>query len=60
MCGSSWGVHLMRYQVIERMTGEVMGTYSTRSRARARVDRLDLEYGAYRYFVKIIEVESVQ
>jgi hypothetical protein len=50
----------MRYQVIDRMTGEVMGTYSTRSRARARRERLDLEYGAYRYFVKFIEVESVQ
>jgi len=50
----------MRYQVIDRMTGQVMGTYSTRSRARARVDRLDLEYDAYRHFVKIIEVESVQ
>lgn len=30
--------------------------YTSRSRARARADRLDNEYGAYRYFVKPIEI----
>ena len=34
----------------------VVGTYSTRSRARNKADKLDCEYGAYRYSVKAVEV----
>ena len=34
----------------------VVGTFSTRSRARNKADKLDNEYGAYRYSVKSIEV----
>ena len=34
----------------------VVCTYSTRSRARNKADKLDNEYGAYRYSVKSIEV----
>ena len=34
----------------------VVGTYSTRSRARNKADKLDNEYGAYRYSVKAVEV----
>jgi len=40
------------YQVIDRQTGEVMGTYQTRSRADRRADKLDNEYGAYRYYAQ--------
>ena len=39
------------FQVIDRHTGKVMGVYSTRKRARSKVDKLDMEYGAYRYYV---------
>ena len=34
----------------------VVGTYSTRMRARNKADKLDNEYGAYRYSVKAVEV----
>tara|TARA_A100001391_G_scaffold166320_1_gene126373 strand:- start:343 stop:510 length:168 start_codon:yes stop_codon:yes gene_type:complete len=34
----------------------VVGTYSTRMRARNKADKLDCEYGAYRYSVKAVEV----
>ena len=42
----------MKFQVIDRQTNQVMGTYASRKRARNKADRLDLEYGAYRYYVK--------
>jgi hypothetical protein len=42
----------MRYQVYDRKTGDVVGTYETRRRATRRADRLDNEYGAYRYGVR--------
>ena len=34
----------------------VVGTYSTWMRARNKADKLDCEYGAYRYSVKAVEV----
>jgi len=34
----------------------VVGTYSTRMRASNKADKLDNEYGAYRYSVKAVEV----
>ena len=34
----------------------VVGTYSTRMRASNKADKLDCEYGAYRYSVKAVEV----
>ncbi len=41
------------FEIVDSKTGKVMGKpYSSRSRARARVDRLDNEYGAYRYKVR--------
>lgn len=43
----------MKFVVIDRQTGLTVGTYGTSKRARNRVDKLDNEYGAYRYFVKI-------
>ena len=39
------------YQVIDRQTNNLMGTYSTSKRARNRADKLDLAYGSYRYKV---------
>lgn len=45
----------MKYQVIDRQTGEVKGTYKNRKTAYSRRDKLDLSYGAVRYTVKAIE-----
>jgi hypothetical protein len=42
------------YQVIDRQTKKVMGTYKTRKAAKRAVDRLDNEYGAYRYYHQTI------
>ena len=51
---------MIKYQVVfygDSVTDSyVVGTYSTRSRARNKADKLDNEYGAYRYSVKAIEV----
>lgn len=45
----------MKYQVIDRHTKKIMGTYQDVKRARRRADKLDLEYGAYRYGVEKVE-----
>ncbi len=42
------------YQVIDRQTGLVVGTYADVKRARRARDRKDLEYGAYRYMVRAV------
>jgi lysophospholipase L1-like esterase len=51
---------MIKYQVVffgDSVTDSyVVGTYSTRTRARNKADKLDNEYGAYRYSVKPIEV----
>lgn len=41
------------YEVIDRQTGAVVGVYATRIKARRRADKLDLEYGAIRYAVRV-------
>ena len=42
----------MKYQIVDRHTGLKVGKpYSCRKRARSRVDRLDNEYGGYRYYL---------
>ena len=50
----------IKYQVVffgDSVTDSyVVSTYSTRTRARNKADKLDNEYGAYRYSVKAIEV----
>jgi hypothetical protein len=39
--------------IIDKQTGQQVGrSYSTRVSASRRVDRLDNEYGAYRYYVQ--------
>lgn len=46
------------YAVVDRQTGEQVGKpYTSKNRARGRVDKLDQEYGAYRYSVRAIEVK---
>jgi hypothetical protein len=42
----------MPYKVIDRKDGTVMGTYSTLIRAHNKKDKLDNEYGGYRYGVE--------
>lgn len=43
------------YAIIDRQTGLQVGKpYKSKSRANARVDKLDNEYGAYRYYVRAI------
>lgn len=37
------------YNVIDRQTGKIVGTYKTLKTARRAVDRLDNVYGGYRY-----------
>jgi hypothetical protein len=48
------------FQVIDKQTGTVVGTYSTVKRARAARERKDLEYGAYRYMVREVVSGSVR
>ena len=45
----------MTYQIIDRQTGRVVGTYANKARAYARADKLDLEFGAVRYSVRRLE-----
>lgn len=50
---------MIKYIVVDRKTGEQVGKpYASKSRARTRVDKLDNEYGGYRYSVKEIEVTA--
>ena len=42
----------IKYQVIDSRTGQVVGTYANKQRARNRRDALDLQYGAVRYSVR--------
>lgn len=47
------------YEIIDRHTGErIGGTYQSRSRAQLRADKLDNEYGAYRYSVRLVPSTS--
>lgn len=40
------------YQVIDRQTMSVVGTFKNKNAARNKRDRLDLAYGAVRYMVR--------
>jgi len=43
------------YKIIDTKTGLQIGKdYSSRSRANRRVDKLDNEYGGYRYSVRAV------
>lgn len=42
----------MKYQIVDRHTGKYVGKpYSNKTRARNRRDKLDNEYGGYRYYL---------
>ena len=47
-----------RFEVVDRQTGAVIGRFGCARRARAMQDRKDNEYGAYRYFVRRVSLES--
>ena len=51
---------MIKYQVVffgDSVTDSyVVGTYSTRTRARNKADKLDNEYGAYAYSIQTIQV----
>lgn len=44
------------YQVINRNTQAIVGTYKTKNAARNAVDRKDAQYGAYVHSVRAVEV----
>lgn len=46
----------IKYQVIDRLTKRVIKTYKDKGRARTMREVLDLDYGAYRYFVKEVVI----
>lgn len=39
------------YEVLEKGTNKVMGTRKTRQAASQLRDKLDIQYGSYRYYV---------
>lgn len=48
------------YEIVDKKTGLVVGKpYSSRQRARTRADKLDNEYGAYRYYVRSVATGAV-
>lgn len=44
----------IRYDIIDRQTGVVVGSAKTRSGATASVDRRDRAYGACRYMARAV------
>lgn len=44
----------MKYQIINRRTGQIIGTYANKTRARNVLDKKDNEYGAYAHAIVII------
>jgi hypothetical protein len=47
--GNSRPAKPIRYDIIDKQTGKVVGSAKTLARANASVDRRDNAYGAYRY-----------
>lgn len=46
------------FEVIDRQTKEIKGTYKSRNVARRNADKLDNIYGGYRYYVN--EVSEIK
>lgn len=44
------------YNIIDRHTGEIVATRKTLKSASQKVDKLDLNYGACRYFHKYVPI----
>jgi hypothetical protein len=42
----------MNFHIVDTKTGQVIAICSTRRQARAKADKLNLEYGAHRYVVQ--------
>lgn len=47
------------YQVVDLQTKQVIGTYGNRKAASRRADKLDLQYGAIRYSVRVVWADEV-
>jgi len=43
------------YKVIDRKTNRTVGTYKDYKRAKNKADKLDNQYGGYRYYVKEVD-----
>lgn len=54
MADSSKKAPVFTHEVIDPRDGKRMGKYQSRKAARAAVDRLDNQYGAYRYKARAI------
>ena len=50
---------MAKYQVTDNHTGQVVGLYETLKRASHKADKLDNEYGAYRYSTKRVEDKDI-
>ena len=48
----------IKYQVTNHRTGEVIGSYFNKTRARNVVDNKDNEYGAYAHSIRIINPDG--
>lgn len=46
--------YIVRYELVDGRTGQLLGTYKHRTAANNRRDKLDNEYGAYRYKVRAV------
>lgn len=44
----------IRYDIIDKQSGKVVGTAKTRAGATRSADRRDNQYGAYRYSVRAV------
>jgi hypothetical protein len=49
-----------RWEVFDTRTGKVMGSYESAKRAWRKVDKLDNEYGGYRYRVRPVTVKPTE
>ena len=48
---------MSKYQVVDNKTGRSVGKpHVSRQSARRKADKLDNEYGAYRYGVRMVEI----
>ena len=49
----------MKFQVVDNKTGRSVGKpYASRQKARNRADKLDNEYGGYKYGVREVKEEN--
>jgi hypothetical protein len=45
----------MPYEVREKGTNKLMGTYGTRSRATNKKNKLDNDFGGYNYIIQLVK-----